>query len=103
MKRLVFTSMILAGVLLAQTGFSQVYVRANIGFGQPGVYCPPPPPRVIYEQAYPEPYYPNYYNNRVVVERGYEYRKSRYNREPYYDRSRVRYERYKRERRNDRW
>ncbi len=102
MKRTLLTSMILAGVLLAQTGFSQVYVHANIAFGHPGAFCPPPS-RVVYQQAYPipAPYYNNYRNEKVVIDPGYGYAKAGYTRERY--ENRERFDRCFRERHRNRW
>ena len=62
MKALLLTTMIIAGSLVASTGYSQVYVRAGVGFGLPAprvYYTPAPAPApVAYEDEYgPAPEY----------------------------------------------
>lgn len=77
MKKLLILSMIIAGSLIATTGYSQVYVSAHVGFGLPvhrayyapapvvygGVYAAPAPAPVVYGNDFtylPEYAYYNY-------------------------------------------
>ena|ERR1700733_4709539 len=58
MKALLITTMIIAGSLVASTGYSQVIVRARVGFGIPAPrVIIAPAPAVAYEEGYaPVPY-----------------------------------------------
>jgi hypothetical protein len=60
-KKLFILTMILAGSLIATTGYSQVYVNARVGFGFPvrRVYARAVvPPAVVYQEGYaPAPVY----------------------------------------------
>lgn len=89
MKKSLILSMILAGTMVATTGYSQVYVNAHVGFGFPAprVYCAPPPPPVVYETPCPPPCYNDYNRHRVViVDHRYGYYHDRYDYDRNYDR-----------------
>jgi hypothetical protein len=107
MRRLLIATLIIAGTMVATTGYSQVYINAHVGFGYPvhRVYCAPPPPvvyqeeypapPVVYETPAPAPCYGNYNQERVViVNRGYHgqgYYHDRYDHNRYEDRRDERY------------
>lgn len=60
MKALLVTTMIIAGSLVASTGYSQVYVHARFGIGipVPRVYYAPAPAPVVYQDEYGPEYAP---------------------------------------------
>jgi hypothetical protein len=69
MKRIIFSSFLIAGLLISLNGFSEtnyghhgsIGFHAGFGFVAPRVYVHPIPAPVIYTPAVP--YYPNYHNN----------------------------------------
>jgi hypothetical protein len=93
MKRLLFATVILAGLLVSSKSEAQVRVHANIGIGVP-VYSAPP---VVYEPAYPV--YDRGYDRRVVVvdRRRGRWEQERCYRDRYQHRGRGYYKRFDRD------
>ena len=76
MKRLLPLLLIAVGTLFASSAYSQVRFRGGFRLPVPPVphvriYAPAPP--VIYQQAYPQPYYGGYAPGVVVTGPGYGY------------------------------
>ena len=104
MKRVLLLSLVIAGCFIATTGNAQVYFHARVSFAPPlpRIFCPPPPPVMVYNN-YPDYYQPRECERPVVIVRHRGYENDRYyendrrrNHRDYYDHDR-RYDR------NHRW